>query len=51
VAFIDQAVTEGFIKPVHRALMVVDDNPERLLDTLTEIKIPKVAKWIRAEET
>ena len=33
-AFIDQAVTEGFIKPVHRAVIVVDDDPARLLDTL-----------------
>jgi uncharacterized protein (TIGR00730 family) len=51
VAFIDQAVTEGFIKPVHRALMVVDDNPERLLDTLSQVKLPSVPKWIRKDET
>ena len=51
VAFIDQAVTEGFIKPVYRAVMVVDDNPERLLDTLGELKLPTVPKWIKKEET
>lgn len=49
--FIDQAVTDGFIKPVHRAAIVVDDNPERLLDTLATIEIPDVPKWIRRDET
>src|SRR5262245_23079898 len=50
-AFIDQAVSEGFIKPVHRASIVVDDNAERLLDTLAAVKLPDVPKWIRPEET
>jgi uncharacterized protein (TIGR00730 family) len=50
-AFIDQAVSEGFIKPVHRASIVVDDNAERLLDTLATVKLPDVPKWIRREET
>ena len=50
-AFIDQAVSEGFIKPVHRASIVVDDNAERLLDTLAEVKLPDVPKWITPDET
>lgn len=49
--FIDQAVTDGFIKPVHRAAIIVDDDPARLLDTLTTIEIPDVPKWIRRDET
>jgi uncharacterized protein (TIGR00730 family) len=51
IAFIDQAVSEGFIKPVHRSMLVVDDNPERLLETLANITLPDVPKWIRKEET
>ena len=51
VLFIDQAVTEGFIKPVHRASIVVDDDPARLLDTMAAIELPNVPKWIRKEET
>ena len=50
-AFIDQAVTEGFIKPVHRASIVVDDSPERLLDTLSRVELPDVPKWIRRDQT
>jgi uncharacterized protein (TIGR00730 family) len=49
--FIDQAVSEGFIKPVHRAVIVVDDDPARLLDSLTAIDLPDVPKWIRRDET
>ncbi len=50
-AFIDQAVSEGFINPVHRQAIVVDDNPERLLDSLHSIELPDVPKWIRRDET
>jgi uncharacterized protein (TIGR00730 family) len=50
-AFIDQAVTEGFIKPVHRAAIVVDGDPVRLLDTLGTIELPSVPKWIDRSET
>ena len=50
-AFIDHAVTEGFIKPIHRAIVVVDDDPERLLDTLGSVKLPDVPKWITPDET
>jgi len=50
-AFIDQAVTEGFIKPVHRAAIVVDDDPERLLDTLSVMELPAMPKWLRQDET
>lgn len=49
--FIDQAVSQGFIKPVHRAAIVVDADPVRLLDTLSTIELPDVPKWIRPNET
>ena len=51
VAFIDQAVTEGFIKPIHRSMIAVDDNPERLVNTLMTMDLPDVPKWIRKDET
>jgi hypothetical protein len=50
-AFIDQAVTEGFIKPVHRTAIVVDSDPARLLDTLATVKLPDVPKWLEKDET
>jgi uncharacterized protein (TIGR00730 family) len=30
--FLDHAVTEGFLKPKHRALLLVEEQPEKLLD-------------------
>ncbi|HJU42381.1 MAG TPA: TIGR00730 family Rossman fold protein [Vicinamibacterales bacterium] len=50
-AFIDSAVSEGFIKPVHRAAIVIDSDPARLLDTLATVRLPDVPKWIDREET
>lgn len=49
--FIDQAVSEGFIKPIHRTAIIVDSDPARLLDSLATIDLPDVPKWIRREET
>jgi len=49
--FIDQAVSDGFIKPVHRAAIIVDDDPARLLNTLSTIEVPDVPKWIKRSET
>jgi uncharacterized protein (TIGR00730 family) len=49
--FIDQAVSDGFIKPVHRAAIVVDDDPARLLDTLSTLDVPDFPKWINRSET
>ncbi len=49
--FIDQAVSDGFIRPVHRAAIVVDSDPARLLGTLSTIDLPDVPKWITRLET
>ena len=34
VAFLDHAAREGFVKPKHRALLIVDDGASSLLDAL-----------------
>ena len=36
--FIDRAVAEGFIKPLHRGSIVMDTDPARLLDRLSAAK-------------
>ena len=36
IAFLDQAVREGFLRPRHRALVTHDSDPERLLDPLLD---------------
>jgi len=32
IRFLDCAVEEGFLKPAHRSLLIVEEEPERLLD-------------------
>ena len=51
VEFIDRTVLEGFIRPVHRAAIVVDSDPVRLLEKLSSVNLPDVPKWIRRDET
>ncbi len=51
VDFIDRTVSEGFIRPAHRAAIVVDSDPLRLLNALEKVELPAVPKWIRRDET
>ena len=46
VAFLDRATAEGFVKPVHRDVLVVDGDPEALLARLATAELPDVPKWI-----
>jgi uncharacterized protein (TIGR00730 family) len=46
LAMADTAVTEGFLRDVHRDLLLSDENPERLLDRLSKYSVPAVDKWI-----
>ena len=44
--FADRAVAEGFLRDVHRGLLLSDDDPVRLLDRLGSYTVPIVDKWI-----
>lgn len=44
IRFIDHAVEQEFIDSAHRALLLVDDSPEALLDKLASWKAPAVDK-------
>lgn len=46
----DQSVAEGFLRQVHRDLLLSDDDPERLLDRLSSYSVPSVEKWIGRRE-
>src|SRR5262249_11518077 len=46
----DLAVREGFVHPDNRALVIDDENPEKLLEKLSGFVPAGMAKWIgRAE--
>jgi uncharacterized protein (TIGR00730 family) len=41
----DRAVSEGFLKDVHRELLLSDNDAARLLDRLADYAVPFVDKW------
>lgn len=44
--FLDNAVNEHFVKPEHRAIFQVSDDPETLLEMLKNFKMSNVEKWL-----
>lgn len=51
VGFVDHAADEGFLRPQHRAMLVVESDPDRLLDRFARYDAPVVPKWIGRDET
>jgi len=51
VTFFDRAVDEGFLRPQHRQMLVVADDPDALLERFATWQSPKVGKWIDREQT
>lgn len=51
VAFFDHAVSEGFLRPQHREMLVVEQDADALLDRLTAWSPPTVRKWIDRDQT
>jgi uncharacterized protein (TIGR00730 family) len=45
--FFDHAVTEGFIRPKHRELVMVEENVEKLLHRMEIFQPPKEVKWVK----
>ena len=50
LALFDHAVTEGFVRPPHRSLVVEAADPEEILDLLARYSPPEVEKWIDRDE-
>jgi hypothetical protein len=51
LSLFDHAVGEGFVRTKHRALVLEERDPDRLLDLLMGYQPPLVDKWIKPEET
>lgn len=50
IAHLDHAVDRGFLKSHHRALVLVDDDPDRLLERFRAYRPHRTEKWIGREE-
>jgi uncharacterized protein (TIGR00730 family) len=48
---IDSMVTEQFVGPLYRQMVVVEESADRLLDSLASYRGPQVRQWIEASET
>jgi uncharacterized protein (TIGR00730 family) len=46
IDFLDHAVSERFITDVHRAMLLVEEEPERLIERFERYKAPAVARWV-----
>jgi uncharacterized protein (TIGR00730 family) len=49
-AFLDHVVEEGFVRDIHRRMLLVDSDPRSLLGRLRDYVPPEVPKWLGPEE-
>ncbi|HEY0270077.1 MAG TPA: TIGR00730 family Rossman fold protein [Sphingomonas sp.] len=48
--FIDHVVEEGFLKPEHRRMLIVEREAETMLDRLSTYLAPRAEKWIGQDD-
>ncbi len=46
IEFLDQAVSERFIRPAHRSMILIEENPAALLEQFEAYEAPVVGKWM-----
>jgi len=46
IQWISHANSEGFVRDVHRDLILSNDDPHALLDALERAELPELARWI-----
>ncbi|HAZ40971.1 MAG TPA: TIGR00730 family Rossman fold protein, partial [Methylococcaceae bacterium] len=51
IHLIDHSLEEGFIRPINRALVIDDTDPDRLIQRLLETAVPPQEAWLRSPET
>lgn len=51
IDFLDHGTREGFLKPMYRDMLIVEQSVECLLEALKEYQPPTVVKWIESKET
>jgi hypothetical protein len=47
IAFLDHTQREGFIRPPHRELVLVESDPEKILQRLRDFRPPNEIRWVR----
>jgi len=50
IEFLDHAVTEQFVRHSHRAILIVENEPEKLLERFANYQPPIVKTWVEKDE-
>ena len=50
LAFLDHQTAERFMRQAHRDMLIVEADPDRMLDRCAVYTAPKVGKWIGEDE-
>lgn len=51
ITFLDNVHEEGFVKPHHRSMLMVNDDPDALLNHFGDYQAPKIKHWVKSDET
>jgi len=49
LALLDHTIDEAFVRAGHRSLVLVEDDPSKLLDRLAEFQPPRLQKWLDSD--
>jgi uncharacterized protein (TIGR00730 family) len=49
-AFLDHAVEERFVTAAHRGMLIIERDPDAVLDRLATMPVPNVSKWMDRTE-
>lgn len=49
-AFLEHAMDQAFVKPEYRPMIMVEEDPEKLLEHFADYRAPHVKKWISEEQ-
>jgi hypothetical protein len=49
LALFDHAMGQGLLRPQHRAIVMTEDDPERLLQVMGRYRPPELEKWLSPE--
>lgn len=45
LAYLEHSSSEGFLRNEHRDMLLVDDDPQRLLNRFKDYRAPTIHKW------
>jgi uncharacterized protein (TIGR00730 family) len=51
LSFLDHIVSERFMRPEHRAMVLVEEEPEHLIEAIQRYKPAEQKKWLDQDET